>query len=231
MSQTTLAPPAPEALQFVAAEFEVRTLFPTPFVVAPVHDHQAIDGPLKTIILARAATTPGVRLSNSGGWQSTDDVATWGGKPARLLLDAAWRLADSLTAMQTPEGLRAMAPEWRMNAWANVNRHGDFNHPHHHPAAFWSGIYWVDTGDAPLEDEDADPVGGELELTDPRGVVPAFYAPTVRMAVKDCLSAGGQDFFTPRAGTMVLFPSWLVHAVRPYMGRRQRISVAFNLSV
>jgi len=229
----TLAPPAddPLTLQFIAAEFQIRGLFPTPFVVAPIHDHEAIDGPLRTIILARAATTPGVALSNRGGWQSTDDVAVWGGRPARLLLDAARRLADGLTAVMTPEGLVAGAPAWKINAWANVNRRGDFNHSHHHPAAFWSGIYWVDAGDGPPDDADAEPAGGELELSDPRGVLPAFYAPSLRMAVKDCLSAGGQDFFAPTSGTMVLFPSWLSHAVRPYLAHRERISVAFNLSV
>ena len=35
----------------------------------------------------------------------------------------------------------------------------------------------------------------------------------------------------PRAGMMVLFPSWLQHAVRPYRGTQTRISIAFNMSV
>jgi hypothetical protein len=29
----------------------------------------------------------------------------------------------------------------------------------------------------------------------------------------------------------VLFPSWLGHAVRPYEGSRERISIAFNFSI
>ncbi|MEZ5648896.1 MAG: putative 2OG-Fe(II) oxygenase [Alphaproteobacteria bacterium] len=36
---------------------------------------------------------------------------------------------------------------------------------------------------------------------------------------------------SPHAGMMVLFPSWLVHAVRPYRGTHTRISIAFNLSL
>jgi len=35
----------------------------------------------------------------------------------------------------------------------------------------------------------------------------------------------------PRNGRMVLFPSWLTHSVRPYLGTRERVSVAFNLTV
>ena len=33
------------------------------------------------------------------------------------------------------------------------------------------------------------------------------------------------------AGALVLFPAWLFHQVRPYIGNAQRISIAFNLSV
>jgi hypothetical protein len=30
---------------------------------------------------------------------------------------------------------------------------------------------------------------------------------------------------------IILFPSWLQHAVRPYRGEKMRISIAFNLSL
>ena len=35
----------------------------------------------------------------------------------------------------------------------------------------------------------------------------------------------------PKSGQLVLFPSWLRHAVRPYRGDRERISVAFNFGL
>jgi uncharacterized protein (TIGR02466 family) len=57
-----------------------------------------------------------------------------------------------------------------------------------------------------------------------------MVAPNLRFAVKDCLSAGRGETITPEAGTMILFPSWLVHAVMPYRGTRPRISIAFNFS-
>jgi len=43
-------------------------------------------------------------------------------------------------------------------------------------------------------------------------------------------SAGGARTLTPKPGMMILFPSWLSHAVTPYRGTRPRISVAFNFS-
>ena len=45
------------------------------------------------------------------------------------------------------------------------------------------------------------------------------------------LSAGSTEKLVPRAGRMVMFPSWVFHQVRPYLGTAERISIAFNLTV
>ncbi|MDP7462577.1 MAG: putative 2OG-Fe(II) oxygenase, partial [Alphaproteobacteria bacterium] len=45
------------------------------------------------------------------------------------------------------------------------------------------------------------------------------------------LAMGSSETIPPKAGRILMFPSWLSHAVRPYTGTRQRISIAFNLSV
>ena len=34
----------------------------------------------------------------------------------------------------------------------------------------------------------------------------------------------------PKAGKLVMFPSWLMHQVRPYKGSAVRISIAMNLA-
>ena len=203
---------------------EVQRRYPTPFLVVSLDNTASLNARLRETILQRAASGEGVKLSNDGGWQSTADFADWSGAPGAHLLDTAVQVANSATGLQTPTGLEVGGPAWKINAWANVNGPGHANNAHHHPAAFWSGVYWVDMGG----DETC---GGEFEMQDPRGVLPSFYAPQLRYTLPGCLSAGGQDFFTPQAGMLVLFPAWLVHAVRPYTGSALRISVAFNLSV
>ncbi|GEQ99810.1 hypothetical protein JCM17845_04340 [Iodidimonas gelatinilytica] len=59
----------------------------------------------------------------------------------------------------------------------------------------------------------------------------AMYAPD--FAVKDSkdMVQGREQVFRPAAGTMVVFPSWLMHSVRPYLGTHERVSVAINLSL
>jgi uncharacterized protein (TIGR02466 family) len=212
-----------EPLALDASRFEVRSLFPTPFVYAPVCEPEALNAALRQVILDRAQADPGVALSNAGGWQSGDDFEAWSGESGRLLLDLARRLGDSVTGMvQGGQFLRA-APEWKVNAWANVNLAGHANRVHHHPGAYWSGVYWVSM--------DAEAEGGQFEAHDPRGVLPTLYAPQLRYALPGCLAAGGADYVTPQPGVIALFPAWLQHAVLPHAGSDPRISVAFNLCV
>jgi uncharacterized protein (TIGR02466 family) len=213
--------PAPLSLE--ADGFEVRGLFATPFVYAPISTPSPLNAALTRIILDRADRVEGVALSNVGGWQSADDFGEWSGEPGRRLLDLARKLADGVTGtMQGGQFVRG-APEWKINAWANVNRAGDLNQAHHHPGAFWSGVYWV-AADPRAE-------GGQFEAYDPRGVMPTLYAPQLRFGLPGFLAAGGSDFIVPKAGVMVLFPAWLQHAVRAHTGAEPRISVAFNLGV
>ncbi len=213
-------------LTFDAAAFQVLKVFPTPVVVAPVNDSTALNTALRSTILGNKAGSKGVMRSNDGGWQSQDDFASWSGPAGGKLLALGRQLADQLTAIQTTEGLLRQPPVWTVNAWANVNEPGDRNHAHHHAGGYWSGVYWVDAGEAA---GDA-PVGGEFEMNDPRGILPGFSSPMLRYAVSGCLSAGLTDFIVPKSGTMIMFPSWLVHGVRSYRGQNERISVAFNFS-
>jgi uncharacterized protein (TIGR02466 family) len=219
-AQSTAGPP--EGLQELRVE--VLTLFPTPVAVAQLPHADDINRGLKEVILARAAQDPGTQHSNLGGWQSSWDFAGWGGPKLERMLATARDLASRLTVDR--QG-RPANVDWKVNCWANVNRKGAGNEFHTHPGAFWSGCYYVDDGGI----GEAPGLGGEFEIQDPRGVAPAMYAPLLTFAGPHGASLGASQTLTPRAGMMVLFPSWLQHGVRPYRGERERISVAFNLSV
>lgn len=215
-------------LPAVAAErIAIAKLFPSPVASIALPDADTLNRALHQAILAQERIDAGARHSNDGGWQSRDDFERWSGAPGQVLLETAKAFANQLSAVQDPErGLVHAALDWRFNAWANVNRSGHANAPHSHPGAYWSGVYWVDDGGA----GDDPALGGELEFFDPRGAMPAMLAPDLKMRIADCLSAGLSFPMTPRSGTLVLFPSWLTHAVRRFTGDRPRISVAINLT-
>ena len=203
--------------------FETVTLFSTPVVISELPDAPALNADLRAVIIDRETTHPGTEHSNLGGWQSDWDMDRWGGAAAIKLLAIGRNTANRVT---TDRQGNPVVLTWKANMWANINRSGHGNEFHSHPGSFWSGVYYVDDGGI-----DADPaLGGELEFMDPRGPGPAMYAPHLAFG-KAGLSVGANETVQPKAGRLVMFPAWLLHQVRPYQGKAQRISIAFNLSL
>lgn len=203
---------------------EVRSYFPTPVVVAQVPLAEDGNARLRDLILQREKDHPGVTHSNLMGWQSADDFTQWGGPEGEKVLGFAKVLADRLAGDRA--GNR-VAVDWFVNAWANVNRRGHANDAHAHPGSVFSGCYYVDDGGC-----GADPaLGGAFQINDPRGIAPAMYAPELAVALTGCQTAGGCELIPPNTGQMLLFPAWLAHGVRPYLGDGTRISIGFNFSI
>ncbi len=205
-------------------EIAVRGLFATPVAAILLPDAEARNERLRARVLARRDEAPSIRSSNAGGWHSARDLPEWGGPDADEVLALARSAATQMTTDRFGAKVR---PNWTMQAWANVNGPGESNIAHYHAGSFWSGTYYVDDGGCASDPS----LGGEFEMIDPRGAAPAMYAPTLRFAGEDGLSAGSGETIQPRPGLLVLFPSWLSHQVRPYRGTALRISLAFNLGV
>ena len=206
-----------------SAKVELRALFSTPVAIAILPNAETLNNALRTTILARTETHPSTEHSNLGGWQSTWDLADWGGEEVRTVLAFARQFADKLTVDRHGQP----APQkWRMNAWANVNRQNHGNEFHTHPGCVWSISYYVDDGG--IADDPS--LGGQFEIQDPRGVAPAMFRPDLVPNVPGGASFGASETISPTAGTMLMFPSWLSHGVRPYTGDSVRISIAINLS-
>ena len=205
-------------------EIAVKGLFATPVAAVEVPGADKLNAELKELILQRRDQSPGVQASNSGGWHSDREIAVWGAAPIAALLDVAKGVATQMTADRNGKPVR---PVWTIQAWANVNSSGDGNICHYHPGSFWSGTYYVADGGC----ADDPTMGGEFEMLDPRGPGPGMYAPALKFAGEDGNAVGSAETIRPRAGLMLLFPSWLYHQVRPYRGTGLRISIAFNLGI
>ena len=202
--------------------FETVAAFATPILVIDLPDGAHLNAALLPALLKRETEQPSKSHSTLGGWQSTWDVDKWAGVPAIKLLAVARNVANRATVDRAGQPVSIV---WQTNMWANINRSGHGNEFHSHPGSYWSGVYYVDDGGIT-----ADPsLGGELEFMDPRGPAPAMYAPHLAFALPGGLSVGTNQTILPRAGRLVMFPSWMLHQVRPYRGTAQRISIAFNL--
>jgi uncharacterized protein (TIGR02466 family) len=202
---------------------DIKLLFPTPLIQLDLQNGELVSQ-LRRAILEREATTTGALHSNDGGWQSADDFAAWSGDAGATLVAAVREAVNRLTGYFDGAALTRAEVDWRLQAWANINRAGSANHSHFHPGAFWSACFYVDDGGI----DGGDALGGAIEFTDPRGALPMMYAPKLKMLASNCLTAGLGERVYPKTGTLLIFPAWLNHSVTRYTGTEARISVTVN---
>ena len=209
------APPGPQA----------ASLFDTPVIVDRMPNAVALNAELKRIILVRKAEDEGISISNVGGWHSDVEMLRWGGEPAMTLLERVIQAADHFTVdIKSKDKPRY---KWFPEMWANVSQSGASNQFHTHPGAFWSAVYYVEDGYTGSADSG---LGGELVLLDPRMPMIRMNTPDLRFRRPGQQPDDQEKWFRPTSGQIVIFPSWLSHAVRPYLGEGERISIAINLS-
>jgi uncharacterized protein (TIGR02466 family) len=109
-----------------------------------------------------------------------------------------------------------------VESWFHVTRRGGYFPMHNHALHSWSGIYCVDPGQ-----EAADEAGnGVLSFLNPFAMSTMF----IDMAVVRMM--GGYNYgpreIKLKPGQLLLFPSWLLHEVRPYNADGERLTIAFN---
>lgn len=195
---------------------KIAWMFATPVIGYQWQDSAELNRELEALVLEKEAADTTVRNSNAGGWQSPDDLLSWGvpctdelKRRIEALLMAVLR-ETSVNQDDRPQA------RFRLDCWANVNREGDYNVVHSHPNALWSGVYYVSSGEP---DPDI-PYAGKIELLDPREA--ATYIQVHKTTLDQrCL-------INNEPGFMLMFPSWIKHMVHPHRGAQPRISIAFN---
>jgi uncharacterized protein (TIGR02466 family) len=112
---------------------------------------------------------------------------------------------------------------WSLQAWANVNRFGDYHDYHNHPHAYLSGTYYVrvPTEFEKLETRN-DVRPGRLTLYDPR-------ACANMTAIKGDPYIEPEYTVEPKAGMLLLWPAFVNHFVHPNLSKQPRLSVSFNV--
>jgi hypothetical protein len=203
---------------------QIRSAFATPICVHYVPVAADMNPELRTQIVERmqADGTTGTR---GQGWRSARDLDSWGGQHAETLFRVLRELGDSLTS--TRSGGRVNL-DWKISACVCVRQKSDYVETSARPAAFWSGVYIVDDGYAKSDDA---ALGGEIELGDPRGALPAMVAPQYAFRIPGGASAGQTEIIRPQAGMILLHPSWQPRGERRYEGEGQRVTVEFDLCV
>lgn len=219
----TTPPSQPMTSSLAVARF---SYFPSLVFQFDLPDAVALNEQLLTLISAvRKADEKGVEKSNDsylGGWHSREILHKLPGFEPLVgyINKAGEHICGDLQYDKTYD-LRIGS------MWSIINPPGAYNLAHVHPRSLWSGVYYVQ---APHN-------CGRISFTDPRpaNVMTApRYIPNQR-APRKCWT---KVCFSPVAGRMLVFPSWLSHSVEPNRAipasgcghNGDRVIVSFNLS-
>ena len=158
--------------------------------------------------------------ANVGGWHSQGNLLEWPGEHIAALrnwiIEALRRTVQATAQLPEVQGRTAPQGSFRISAWANVSRRGNYHRMHNHPGSAWSGVYYVSASSADNS------LGGVLEFYDPRQFTEMVDVPG---------SPYGQRMhIRPKPGLLVVFPGWLYHFVHPNVDDDVRVSIAFNAS-
>jgi len=159
------------------------------------------------------------RRTNQGGWHYASDFFELTNELVAEFRRHMEQHVQGYLNHFRPEA-RRRKDNFRLRGWININRAGDSNVLHCHPGCFVSAVYYVTVPQ--------DMKGGQIFFRDPRGPAVAMYeTPGIELP---WVGTGVGIPFSPGAGHLLLFPSWLEHYVEPFEGEGERISIAFNAS-
>ncbi len=208
----------------VATQGTISWFFGSPFLVKQLAGpaSSTLNGELGALILGLEKAHPTVAQSNRGGWQSEKTLQTIECDAVRTLLanidEALATMVESLAPGMSRDELRS---DYDVAAWGNINRQSDYNKMHFHVGGFWSGVYYVTVPPHASRDE------GAISFRNPTPA--AVLANVIRSPTAVRNAFKHEIMIRPAAGMLLLFPSWLEHAVAPHLAECERISVGFDI--
>jgi uncharacterized protein (TIGR02466 family) len=208
---------------------EVTPFFAVPFGFVKLENCTTLNGELRELFLRRAAegscyaNPRPLTHRNRQVFESEFQVFRWPEPSVQSLKQFCWNhMLQMIGALNDYDGAMLERMLIYCDSWFHITRRGGFFALHNHPNASWSGVYCVDPGQH-------DPDSQESGLL-------SFVNPAVAAAMHmDAAIANLRGPFAPgirhvrlEPGQLVLFPSWVLHDVKPFLGEGERITVAFN---
>ncbi len=195
-------------------------LFPTQFWTAELNEN--IEQLQNEAYSIRNNDKDGVRKSNSGlqGYHSRD-IRNLDNLPGTNLL-----LNQIINAVSTIHQISRQGELQLTNFWININGKGSSNTPHTHSGLTYSGVFFIKV---PKEMK-----GGRFLFY--RNFNEADLMSTEYMGLfKEGYQKQGYDYpintISPKENMLVVFPSWVPHAVEINLSDEERISLSFNFKL
>jgi len=156
----------------------------------------------------------GRKISNNGGWQSSDF------KPNEHTEFADFVIAVTNKSLQCLNDYGYVQNAYKLemlNAWFNINQEGNSNQIHTHGGSFISGVYYAKANT------------DQSELIFYKNFTEDYIITSAGDIEQFTPISGATCRYPPKTGRLVLFPSYIPHGVMPSTSKDERISLAFNM--
>ncbi|MDB5984953.1 MAG: hypothetical protein JWR16_6 [Nevskia sp.] len=211
-------------------DLQVTPAFASPIISTDMPNADELNRRLRELFLARESEgdryrkkqqTPTLQVNI---FESEFDLFQWPDEPVRRLHEFCSQMLSYVVLQlneYTPAEVGNLKVFW--DCWFHITRSGGYVSAHTHPMASWSGVYCVSPGDTTSTRDN-----GVLRFLDarPQG---NMYLDVGNARMRRPYGSGSVNYKL-KSGQLLLFPSYLVHETSPYVGKDERITVAFNCS-
>ena len=130
-------------------------------------------------------------------------------------------VSEKMNSLHKSFGFKKSSYQKITEAWVNINDCKNTSDPHDHPGSFFSAVYYVK----------AEKNCGSILFTTP--ISAHSHVINTKLDIVESYNDFNSStrYVDPQAGMLLIFPSWLVHNVRPNLSNQDRISIAFNSEV
>ena len=199
------------------------SLFPTVLHEFEVPTFKQVQQDLiKQVYKERKKDPVGREMTNVGGWQSQE----WGGwhsqgKDFDRNILSEFIVKEVSNYFTQNKILKSGTQLYFSNWWININKKGDFNEKHVHPASHFSGVCYLQ-----VPSNSGTIVFDSAHLFT-RCRETSFYNPILAESFNIIPAL----VVTGSPGKFLIFPSDLLHGVEPSKSREDRISLSFNINL
>lgn len=185
-------------------------VFPSIITEIECENYYTIQDDLTEWIYNYYSLNKGIVASNRGGWHSEYDFHIC---PSfdKFKNYITYNISKSLTIYNTDFKLESM--------WININQKGNYNVCHDHPKSTLSGVFWVKSNKE----------SGNLVLHSGKSFYEYDLLDSVSSEIAEKYNYYSEFHFIPKEGTLITFPSHIMHDVELNESDEDRISISFNI--
>ena len=196
------------------SEIKIHKFFPVPVFEQKLDDYKTLNNELEKFIYDLKKRNPdGQKKSNAGGWhspffniQETDVLK----KFVRSFQNSLHKImSDHMGWHINKEKIKIL------DMWSIINSKNTFNLQHNHPNSLLSAAYYVKASKNSVK----------IKFFDPKEMKTMYHPP-----IKSFNEISAEIIkLEPEEGKLLLFPSYLHHAVEENLSDDDRIVISFNL--